>query len=59
MNLFVYAFIVVGGCLQAAGSAMNGQLYKSLQNPWLASLVSFGLVADIASVFGASTMQPA
>jgi len=23
------------------GSAMNAQLYKSLQNPWLALLVSF------------------
>ena len=37
-------FIILGGALQACGAAMNGQLYKSLLNPWLASAVSFALI---------------
>ena len=44
MNPGIYLFIIVGGVLQAMGSAMNAQLYKSLLNPWLASLVSFSLI---------------
>ena len=44
MNLGIYIFIIVGGILQAMGSAMNAQLYKSLGNPWLASLISFALI---------------
>ena len=44
MNPGIYLFIIVGGVLQAIGSAMNAQLYKSLVNPWLASLVSFSLI---------------
>ncbi len=44
MNPGIYLFIIVGGVLQAMGSAMNAQLYRSLINPWLASLVSFALV---------------
>ena len=44
MNPGIYLFIIVGGVLQAMGSAMNAQLYKSLINPWLASLVSFSLI---------------
>jgi transporter family-2 protein len=44
MNAGIYLFILIGGVLQAMGSAMNAQLYKSLQNPWLASLVSFSLI---------------
>ncbi len=44
MNPGIYLFIIVGGVLQAMGSAMNAQLYKSLVNPWLASLVSFSLI---------------
>ena len=44
MNPGIYLFIIFGGVLQAMGSAMNAQLYKSLVNPWLASLVSFGLI---------------
>ena len=34
-----------GGVLQALGAPMNGQLKASLVNPWLASAVSFALVA--------------
>ncbi len=37
----LYPFILVAGVLQAAGVAMNGQLDKSLVNPWLAATVSF------------------
>ena len=44
MKIGVYLFIIVGGLLQACGSAMNAQLFRSLKNPWLASLVSFGLI---------------
>jgi transporter family-2 protein len=44
MKIGIYLFIIIGGLLQACGSAMNAQLYRSLKNPWLASLVSFGLI---------------
>lgn len=37
----LYPFILGAGALQAAGVAMNGQLNKSLVNPWLAATVSF------------------
>ncbi len=37
----LYPFILVAGALQAAGVVMNGQLNKSLVNPWLAAVVSF------------------
>lgn len=40
----IIPFIILGGALQACGAAMNGQLYKSLVNPWLASAVSFLLI---------------
>ncbi len=41
---WIIPFIILGGALQACGAAMNGQLYKSLSNPWLASAVSFALI---------------
>jgi transporter family-2 protein len=41
MTKLLYPFILVAGVLQAAGVAMNGQLNKSLVNPWLAATVSF------------------
>ena len=37
----LYPFILAAGALQAAGVVMNGQLNKSLVNPWLAATVSF------------------
>jgi transporter family-2 protein len=40
-SVWVYPFIVLGGVLQTFGAAMNAQLYVSLENRWLASLVSF------------------
>lgn len=39
-----YLLIILGGLLQSCGAAMNSQLFKSLKNPWLASLVSFALI---------------
>jgi bacterial/archaeal transporter family-2 protein len=41
---WIYPFIIVGGMLQAVGAPMNGQLFASLKNEWLASAVSFALV---------------
>lgn len=55
MNILLYLFIFGAGMLQACGAPMNGQLFKSLQNPWLSSLVSFGLiVAFFACAFAVS-----
>jgi len=44
-SAWIYPFIVVGGVLQAFGAPMNAQLKTSLQNTWLASAISFGLVS--------------
>ena len=44
MKIGIYLFIIIGGLLQACGSAMNAELYRALKNPWLASLVSFSLI---------------
>lgn len=41
---WIYPFIILGGLLQSCGAAMNGQLNKSMVNPWLASAVSFSLI---------------
>jgi transporter family-2 protein len=41
---WIIPFIIIGGALQSCGAAMNGQLNKSLVNPWLASAVSFALI---------------
>ena len=41
---WIIPFILLGGALQTCGAAMNGQLNKSLVNPWLASAVSFALI---------------
>lgn len=41
---WIIPFIIIGGSLQTIGAAMNGQLGKSLENPWLASAVSFTLI---------------
>ncbi len=41
---WIIPLIVVGGALQSAGAAMNGQLKQSLVNPYLASAVSFALI---------------
>lgn len=42
--VWIIPFIILGGVLQTCGASMNGQLHKSLVNPWLASAVSFSLI---------------
>lgn len=54
----LYPFIIFAGCLQALGAAMNGQLNKSLVNPWLASIVSFVPVVAVLAVVFATQMKP-
>jgi transporter family-2 protein len=39
--VWLYPIILVAGALQAWGPPMNNALRNSLENPWLASLVSF------------------
>jgi bacterial/archaeal transporter family-2 protein len=41
---WILPLIILGGVLQSAGAAMNGQLKQSLINPYLASAVSFALI---------------
>ncbi len=41
---WIIPFIILGGALQTCGAAMNGQLNKSLLNPFLASAVSFLII---------------
>ena len=51
-SAWLYPFIIVAGVLQAAGAVMNAQLRCHLINPWLASFVSFVLIAFFfASMF--------
>lgn len=38
---WLYPLILIAGVLQAWGPPMNGALRKALENPWLASTVSF------------------
>ena len=40
-SVWLYPIILIAGALQAWGPPMNGALRKSLDNPWLASTVSF------------------
>ena len=40
-STWLYPLILIAGALQAWGPPMNGALRKSLENPWLASTVSF------------------
>lgn len=41
---WIIPLIILGGALQSAGAAMNGQLKNSLINPYLASAVSFAII---------------
>ena len=51
-GVWFYLFIIIAGVLQAAGAVMNAQLRAYLVNPWLASFVSFVLIAFFfASMF--------
>ena len=38
---WLYPIILIAGALQAWGPPMNNALRNSLENPWLASLISF------------------
>lgn len=42
---WIIPFIIIGGALQSFGAAMNGQLHASIANAWLASAISFALIA--------------
>lgn len=41
---WIIPLIILGGALQSAGAAMNGQVKNSLVNPFLASAVSFAII---------------
>ena len=40
-TVWLYPIILIAGALQAWGPPMNNALRNSLENPWLASLISF------------------
>jgi transporter family-2 protein len=53
---WIIPFIILGAALQSCGAAMNGQLHKSVINPWLASAISFALITFFFS--GAFLVMP-
>lgn len=55
---WVFPFIVAAGALQAIGIPMNAVLRTSLVNPWLAALVSFGLIVAVFVVIAAVFPRP-
>ena len=55
---WLYPTIVVAGLLQAMGPPMNGALRTSLVNPWLATLVSFGLIVALFVIVAAVFPRP-
>lgn len=49
---WLYPFILFAGLLQAVGNSMNGQLNKSMANPYLAATISSVLIVFVfASLF--------
>lgn len=57
-TLWIFPLIAAGGVLQAMGGPMNNALRVSLVNPWLATLVSFGLIVPIFLVIAAVFIRP-
>ncbi len=55
---WIYPFIIAAGVLQAAGAVMNAQLRSYLVNPWLASFVSFVLIAFFFAAMFAIIPRP-
>lgn len=56
--IWLYPIIVVAGLLQALGPPMNGALRNSLVNPWVATLVSFGLIMAVFIIVAAIFPRP-
>jgi transporter family-2 protein len=54
----LYPVIIIAGVLQAFGPPMNGQLRQSLVNPWIATLVSFGLIMALFVIVAAIFPRP-
>ena len=48
--VWLYPIILICGALQAWGPPMNNALRNSLENPWLASIVSFLPIVALLSV---------
>jgi transporter family-2 protein len=57
-SFWLFPFIAAAGALQAIGVPMNAVLRSSLINPWLASLVSFGLIVAVFLVIAAVFPRP-
>jgi transporter family-2 protein len=57
-TLWLFPLIAMGGVLQAMGGPMNNALRVSLINPWLATLVSFGLIVPVFLVVAAAFIRP-
>ena len=55
---WIVPFILLGGALQSCGAAMNGQLNKSLVNPYLASAVSFLIISFFFTAVFFATPHP-
>lgn len=55
---WLYPFILLAGVLQAAGNSMNGQLNKSMNNPWLAATISFALIVFVFAALFAIIPRP-
>jgi transporter family-2 protein len=47
---WVFPFIILGGALQTCGAATNAQLFRALENKWLANAVSFALIFGVLFV---------
>ena len=55
---WLYPAILLAGVLQAAGNSMNGQLNRSMSNPWLAATISFALVVFVFAALFAIIPRP-